>query len=78
MMATVRVIEAEPHGSGIVEMLEDWLKEARGGRISSLALAVVHRDGAISAEWSEAPSMPLLIGAASRLTWRLNNALEEE
>lgn len=75
--AKVHVIDAEPVGEGIVETLEDWLERAKAGEVSSVAIAIVNRDGSASTEWSDAPSQVLLIGAVSRLQWRLNQELDE-
>jgi len=66
-MADLRVIEAEPAGPGIVELLESALKDARNGALSSVAIALVYRDGTSNWNWSEAPSASTLIGCIERM-----------
>jgi hypothetical protein len=66
-MAEVRVLEAEPVGADVITKLEEALEQARKGEFSSVALAVVHRDGTVNRSWSKAPSLSLLIGSVARL-----------
>lgn len=70
------VIESEPVGANVIERLEEALEQARAGKISSIALAVVYRDGTNQPSWSDAPSIGLLTGAVSRLEWYLNQVLD--
>lgn len=70
--AELRVLDAEPPGQGVVERLEEALEKARAGEISSIALAVVYRDGSVSGSWSDAPNRMLLLGSLSRLAYRVN------
>lgn len=76
-MGKLHVIDAEPLGTGIVEHLEDALQMAREGKLSSVGLAVVYRDGSTGTSWSELPSIGLLIAATTRLQNRLLKIGEE-
>ena len=71
MKPDLRVIDAEPAGSSIVERLEEALEAAKEGRLSSVAIACVYRDGSTSNTWSALPSVPLMIGAVTRLQHEL-------
>lgn len=71
-MTALHVLTAEPLGEGVITLLENLLAMAREDGLSSLAVAGVNRDGTTLAEWSAAPSLPLLIGATARLQHRLN------
>lgn len=71
MKADVKVIDAEPLGTDVIAKLEEALDFARKGQISSVGLAVVYRDGSTGTSWSQAPSVGLLIAAATRLQHRL-------
>ena len=76
-MIPFHVITAEPQGASIVERLEEVLEQARAGALSSIAIAVVERDGSTGGAWSDAPSMPLLLGSVIRLAHRLNLRMDE-
>lgn len=65
--AQLRVINAEPPNADVIEKLEDALRFARDGRISSVAIALVYRDGTSGQCWSAAPSLSCLIGAVERM-----------
>ncbi len=67
----VRVLDAEPPCVDTVAKLEEVLKEARAGRLSSVAIAVVYRNGSSGAFWSKAPSLSCLIGAIVRLQYEI-------
>lgn len=71
------VIEPEPVGASVVDTLREIADDAEQGNISSIAVAIVYRDGTVGTAWSEVPSMALLVGAASRLQWRLIEAQGE-
>jgi hypothetical protein len=77
-MPSLHVIEAEPVSPDLIETLEVALKEAREGKLSSVAIAVVHRDGCITSAWSTPPSFGLLLGAVHRLAHRMNVVKDEE
>lgn len=72
MSAELRTLTAEPLGTGIIEILEDMLVEARKGNLSSIAVAKVFRDGTTGSEWSHLPSYGLMLGALARLSYRMN------
>jgi hypothetical protein len=64
----VRVIDAEPAPHpDIADRLTEVCNEVAQDKISSVAIAVVYRDGTIGTSWSQARSMSLLIGAVARL-----------
>jgi hypothetical protein len=66
-VADLAVIDAEAPDASVIAKLKEVLAMAERERLSSVALVVVHPDGRPQFFWSEAPSMGLLIGAASRL-----------
>jgi hypothetical protein len=66
-MPDLRVIDAEPPGKAVVKVLKDALARARKGEISSVAIAVVERDGAANWQWSYAPNNSTLIGSIERM-----------
>lgn len=67
----LRAIDAEPLGADVVAKLEEALEAARAGELSSVAIAVVYRDGSTGTSWSKAPSVGLLVGSTARLQHRL-------
>jgi hypothetical protein len=67
MPPELHAIDAEPPGADVIEKLEEALATAREGKLSSVAIAVVYRDGKTGRSWSNAPSVPLLIGSIARL-----------
>lgn len=71
-MTKLSVIEAEAVSPDLVETLEEALAKAKAGELSSVALAVVYRDGCINWAWSTPPSFGLLLGAVNRLAHKLN------
>jgi hypothetical protein len=67
-VAELRVLDAEPAPSpDIIERLTEVCKEVEDDKVSSVAVAVVYRDGTTGKSWSTAPSLSLLIGAVERL-----------
>lgn len=68
---TLVALEAEPPAVGAIEKLQDLLKQVKRGEISSLAFAVVLRDGSGDQNWTYAPSPLALIGAVAMLQHRL-------
>ncbi len=70
-MTDIRVIESEPIGDSIVERLEETLQAARDGRLSSVAIAVVYRDGTTGRSWSKIPSRSTLVGSVAMLQYEL-------
>lgn len=75
--ARFAVIEPEPAGASVVDTLKDVMDDAKAGTVSSVAVAIVYRDGTVGTAWSEVPSTGLLIGAAARLQWRLIQMQDE-
>jgi hypothetical protein len=75
--AKIRVLEAEPPGTDTVAKLEEALERAKKGELSSVAFAVVYRDGTCGHGWSKAPSLSCLIGAVARLQYSLTAWAEE-
>jgi hypothetical protein len=60
-----------PISSDVIEhltMVCDWVQD---DKVSAVAIAVVHRDGATSTVWSVPPNKATLIGAVARLQHRL-------
>ena len=76
-MPRLTVIDPEPPAPDLIATLERALEQARAGDLSSVALAFVHRDGAVSAEWSTLPSRPAMLGSISRLAHRINLDADE-
>lgn len=71
-MTGLVALEPEPAAADVIATLEEALTEAREGRLSSVALAIVYRDGAAGASWSALPSRTAMLGAVSRLSHRIN------
>jgi hypothetical protein len=65
------VLDAEPPGVGIADLLEEVTELANAGELSSLAIAMVYRDGSGDQRWSHACSSAALIGSAAVLLHRL-------
>lgn len=76
-MAELHTIEPEPLGDAVVPLLERLLEMAHAGQVSSLGVAMVLRDGSVQSEWTKATPVAALIGAISRLSHRLNLAVDE-
>lgn len=76
-MADLTVIEAEPPGEGVIEALEWALEKTRAGEISSVAIAIVNREGAISRRWSRLPSYPAMLGSLARLMYLIQREQDE-
>lgn len=67
MSADVEVLQSEPVGEDVIAKLEEVLVQAREGKISSVAIAVVFRDGASGRSWSTAPRITALAGSIALL-----------
>lgn len=76
-MADLLSIDPEPQGRSVQSTLKDILSDARDGKISAVAIAIVHRDGSVSQAWSELHSVPAMLGAVARLTHHLNHEMDE-
>jgi hypothetical protein len=64
---SLTVIEAQPTGEGIVELLAEVAAAAEAGKVSSIACAVVYRDG--SPDWvvSDLPCISTMLGTIDRM-----------
>lgn len=71
MTADIRTIDAEPLADNIVEKLTELLDVARDGQLSSIAVAVVYRDGTTGRSWSKIPSRSALVGSVAMLQHEL-------
>ncbi len=67
------VLDAEPPGIGIIELLQELTAQAKAGELSSIAVAIVFRDGSADQRWSFAPSGAAQIGSAAMLVHRLSS-----
>lgn len=76
LSAKLHVLDAEPPSTDTATKLEEALELARKGLLSSVAIAVVYRDGTCGRAWSKAPSNSCLIGAVARLQHGLIAASE--
>lgn len=70
-MAEIVPLSPIPDAS-VIESLESVLEQARAGTVSSVAIAIVYRDGKTGQHWSTAPLAGLLAGAIARLGFRYN------
>ncbi len=61
----------EPAGEDVIARLEEALEAARAGKVSSIALALVYRDGNTGSGWSYVQNWSLLIGAVTRMQARM-------
>lgn len=77
-MADLVPLDAEPPGEGVVALLEQWLDMARAGRLSSVAIAGVYRDGDTGDGWSRLHSLPTQIGAVAILQAKLTGLISEK
>lgn len=77
-MPELHVINAEPAGQVVVRVLKDALVRARNGEISSVAIALVERDGGAQWDWSHAPNISTLIGAVERMKADLIRSTDDE
>lgn len=68
MTAEIEVIDSEPPNTeDVVAKLEEALAEAREGKVSAVAIAVVYRDGSSGRSWSKRHSQTAMIGAVDLL-----------
>jgi hypothetical protein len=74
-MADVRVLDAEPCDT--VKKLEEALEKAKAGQLSSVAIAVVYRDGTCGRSWSTAPNLSCIIGSIARLQYAVMEFSEQ-
>jgi hypothetical protein len=74
-MSNVVEIKTRPASinESVIARLEDVLAEARAGKITAIAIAGLEIGGAIIAAWSETDDFGRLLGAVSRLEFRINS-----
>lgn len=78
MSADLTPLDSEPPTDDVIEKLEGLLEVAREGRISSVAIAVVYRDGTTGDSWSKAHNIGTLIGSVSVLWHRLCRLIDKD
>jgi hypothetical protein len=71
-VADLIAIEAEDQAADIIDTLERVLEKARAGELSSVAVALVYRNGSVGHRRSALPSFPVMVGALNRLIHKLN------
>lgn len=72
MTAEVEVLDSEPPNTeDVIAKLEEALAEAREGKISSVAIATVYRDGSSGRSWSKRHSQTAMIGSVDLLRYAL-------
>lgn len=76
-MTELTVIDAAPPDPGVIEALEETLAEARAGKVSAVAIAILYRDAMTSARWSRTMFVSALLGAIARLNHRLNAEIDQ-
>lgn len=70
-MAELVEIPCAPLGKSIEERLQELMDDCKAGKLSSLAFAVVYRDGSTGDGWSALHSRATMIGAVDILKARL-------
>jgi hypothetical protein len=73
-MSNVVEIKTRPAtiNESVIARLEEVLAEARAGKVTAVAIAGLEVGGAIIAAWSETDDFGRLLGAVSRLEYRIN------
>ncbi len=74
--AELHEIQPEPAGENVIARLEEALEAARAGKLSSVALAIVYRDGCTGSGWSDIQNWSLQIGAIVLLQAQMLRAYE--
>ena len=77
-MPELTPLDCEPPTKDVVTKLEEALADAREGKISAIALAVVYRDGSTGGSWSKIHSVATLIGSVGILHDRLCRIINNE
>lgn len=77
-MVDLIAIEPETVDSGIVELLEGALAQAKAGEIASLGLAIVYMSGVAGAKWTTGGSFIRILGAVDRLRHKLNLEMDAQ
>lgn len=75
---TIEVIDSEPQNPDTITVLEEVLAAAREGRISSVAIACVYRDGTTGDAWARPISTATLIGAVGVMHARLIHTITDK
>jgi hypothetical protein len=77
----IGVIDCEqlqsPINQEVVEYLEDCLQQAKDGKISNMAIAVVRPTGEITTGWTSGDLIPL-VAASARLAYRMQGAVDND
>lgn len=72
MTAKLLTIEPNPPVSeDVIDILREACAWVEKDQVSSIAIAVIHRDGSASTSWSGSATAPTLIGAVERLKYNL-------
>lgn len=71
-MSKLHALDPEPAAANVIETLEEALEMARNGELSSVAIALVYRDGCSGAIWSFLHSRVAALGSISRLAHKIN------
>ncbi len=72
-MAELHSITPEDPAEDVVATLERALATARAGDVSSVAIALVYRDGRAGHCWSRLPSFLAMMGSIDRIKFKLNS-----
>jgi len=76
---TLTLITSQPPAADIADTMDRLLEIVSEGGMSSIAIAMVDRDGCSRTIWSEAPCVQSLIGAVAILQQRLvREAIDDE
>jgi len=76
--AALSTVDVEPVNKDVAERIGELLAMAVKGEISSIAYAVVYRDGNTGNGWSELHNYSLMIGGVRRLEHKLIQAIYDE
>ncbi len=61
----------------VITLAERLVEMAEDGSVPAFAVAIVHRDGCMSGEWTATTNSPALTGAIARLAYRFNQNLDD-
>lgn len=68
----------QPAMEGVIELLEDWLEQARSGDIRGIALIAVFRDGTVESDFEGLTNGLEMIGAIEHVKLDLYNMVQPE
>lgn len=77
-MADLIPLHAEPIGEDVIDTIDKVRAMADAGKVSSVAIAYVTRDGRGGQLWSDLPNVNLIVGSAGRLIHHLNKAADRK